>query len=369
MTVRFLLLTLPTLGLLVIAGCAGRGRQSAAPVPTPASKVSLAKAQFVGDAECAGCHPTEVAKQARTAHAATLHTMDREHLGPLAPPLGPVRNSEIVLVGLSNGRYGLTVSGEKADPTEIHFAVGSGKTGMTHVIVLHDNQLLELSRSYFPARHRWYTTPGHEKHKKGQIGMVYDPQQARHCFLCHAVTVPENAVAPNPLFYGVGCEACHGPASVHLEAAKSGQPVAGTMEKVGEWQSERINNLCGLCHRTQQNVRMATSQVDMTNRFQAYGLMRSRCFNESGGRISCITCHDPHANTSHDRTTYESACLKCHSSAAPASAGSGKPCPVDPRAGCIPCHMPSRPVFKNTDIPTSMADHLIAVHKPSRAAE
>ena len=39
---------------------------------------------------------------------------------------------------------------------------------------------------------------------------------------------------------------------------------------------------------------------------------------------------------------------------------------INPKAGCIPCHMPARPLFKD-DVPAvHMADHRIAVHSPKR---
>jgi hypothetical protein len=356
----------PAVLLAIVTGCSSRQETSrkASPKPLP---VDLSKAEFIGDAACAPCHPAEAAKQARTAHAATLRIMDRASLGPLAPPAGKIPRSDIVLGDAPGGRYTLGIAGEQGEPMDLSYAVGSGKTGMTHVALMEDNQLLELSRSYFPAGKKWYVTPGHQTRRSDQVGMVYTPKQARECFLCHAVTVPSYGVAPSPGFFGVGCEACHGPGSVHVDAAKSGQPIAGTVERIAGWKSKKVNDLCGRCHRTQQSVAMKTSQSGMTNRFQAYGLMKSRCFKESGEALSCVTCHDPHTNTSRVEAHYEAACLKCHEPAVAAGPAAGKPCPVNPKTGCVPCHMPKRAVFKNTEIPTMMADHFITVHRTKSA--
>jgi predicted CXXCH cytochrome family protein len=98
--------------------------------------------------------------------------------------------------------------------------------------------------------------------------------------------------------------------------------------------------------------------------------MRSRCFLESGDRLSCQTCHDPHSNASTDKKQYEKICLSCHSPARAATAskgvGLGKACPVNPHSGCIPCHMPKREV--TPDAPIAMADHFIRIHRSDSSA-
>ena len=135
----------------------------------------------------------------------------------------------------------------------------------------------------------------------------------------------------------------------------------------GQMDATHLNNLCARCHRGIQNVDLESRQAQMTNRFQPYGLMKSRCFLESGNSLSCLACHNPHTNASTNLKTYEAVCLTCHSSRRVASAAPSsvhfvsKVCPVNRSSGCIGCHMPKRPIFSHTDIPTKMADHFIRV--------
>jgi len=83
-------------------------------------------------------------------------------------------------------------------------------------------------------------------------------------------------------------------------------------------------------------------------------LRASRCWKESGGRLACLTCHDPH-RTPHGEEAVEqfrAACLTCHKAQQhPALAGQ------DLR-NCAGCHMAKRPP---SDAPhTVFTDHLIA---------
>lgn len=64
-----------------------------------------------------------------------------------------------------------------------------------------------------------------------------------------------------------------------------------------------------------------------------------------------------------DYRYYETRCLSCHSGAPPAG---GKSCPVIAKSGCIPCHMPRRPIFVNQNISITMADHPIMAFPAKR---
>jgi hypothetical protein len=151
---------------------------------------------------------------------------------------------------------------------------------------------------------------------------------------------------------GIGCETCHGPGRAHVAAAEAGGKPAD-IEGMRDWRATRVNELCGECHRTARDINADDGvSMYMTQRFQPYGLMKSRCFRESDDQLSCITCHNPHRNVEKQAAPYERACLSCHGR---------KPkqtrCPVNARAGCVGCHMPQREFIPGI----SMADHYIRV--------
>jgi hypothetical protein len=368
------LLALLTTVLLFVAGCSQKPRAPSGNAVTPAAEVS----RITGNEACAECHAAEMKSHAATGHAHALHIMNEEELGSLAPPEGRIPDSEIVL-NKQEGRYMVQVAGEDKDLLHLNLAWGSGKTGMTYVAFIRDGTMLELRKSYFPSTHQWYLTPGQDKKPRVRdVGQLYSAERLKRCVLCHATVATGELSELKPELFGVGCESCHGAGSKHVDAMHAANALDGTkksppgtkvyMEKMGSWPATQLNELCGKCHRAPPAVNKNSIQVNMTNRFQPYGLMISRCFKESGGKLSCVTCHNPHDNASKDLKGYEAACLKCHTqpeaehTALKASA-TAKSCPVSPKTGCIPCHMPSRQVFEDTSLPTKMADHKIAIHK------
>jgi hypothetical protein len=86
----------------------------------------------------------------------------------------------------------------------------------------------------------------------------------------------------------------------------------------------------------------------------------SRCYTESNGGMSCLTCHDPHREAEHAAAFYEAKCLSCHSRQAAAPVGRRAICPVNPAKDCLGCHMPKVPV---PALHTTLTDHYIRIHR------
>jgi hypothetical protein len=173
---------------------------------------------------------------------------------------------------------------------------------------------------------------------------------------------------------GVSCERCHGPARAHIEAAKSG--ALGDDLRLGRdparWSAKGQLEFCGRCHRHPSRVppeRLNPDDPELA-RFQPIGLSQSRCYLESGAKMTCLSCHDPHGRSASDPEGYQRVCLNCHGSApkaAPDFAGEesmafpASACPVSSTDGCLGCHMPK--VKAGLHVP--FTDHWIRVRRDS----
>jgi len=356
---------------LILTACSGgyvSTRIRSAGGSRTGKSVVVTPARYVGTSTCIECHSDEGKACLASPHMRTLRLMNRADLGTLAPDVGSIPKGRTALVlDPQTGRYAARVTGQGGRSYPLQLAFGSGKHGITYVEI-RGNRVGEYRWTYFPKLKEWHTTPGSEDLPPGAFGDVRTPSNSRDCIGCHTISVSQNQLMPRASFFGVGCEACHGPGSNHVSAMQVGESQKPSIADLSGWTAERLNEMCGKCHGTAQNLGVPIPTPMLTSRFQPYGLMLSRCFLEGGQTLSCITCHDPHEKASSDLRHYEKVCLSCHSPAAehaqyplPSGAIRGKTCPVNPVSGCISCHMPENRVFPDTTIKMTMPDHWIHV--------
>jgi hypothetical protein len=140
---------------------------------------------------------------------------------------------------------------------------------------------------------------------------------------------------------GVSCEACHGPGAKHVAALQGGNPEARLIFNPARLSAYELDEFCGSCHRTWGQVEQ--SQIlDIKNvRFQPYRLEKSKCWDATDPRISCLACHNPHKPLVESAGFYDSKCLACHlqKGASQSLNHPGMACLVSTQ-DCITCHMP-----------------------------
>lgn len=350
-------------GLVYLMSRGETSRSSSQPSAVPTD----AEAGFVGSARCAECHPGNAEKHARSGHANTFAAADAS---PLADWLAgrrfrdPVREVTFTYGRDEQGLYvRLPERFESVFPLE--YAFGSGTQAVTFLSVIPSIQSgtvgIEHRASWFAHNDALALTPGQRGLQPTKdvehFGRVIRGRDLERCVGCHTTRAEIRDGRLTDVVPNVGCESCHGPGAEHVAAVQEGRDDLQIRFAADTWEPIDQIRLCGECHRfaddeTENSIHPNDHKLV---RFQPVGLVRSPCFQQSGGALSCSTCHDPH-ETATARTTeeYGANCLDCH--AADASAAH---CPVNAESGCIECHMP--PVEVHPGI--TFHDHWIRVRE------
>jgi tetratricopeptide (TPR) repeat protein len=295
-------------------------------------------------------------------------------------------------------RWQLDAAGKEinAEELKIDYVMGSGNHARSYLHRTERGMLIELPLGWYPDKGGgWGMAPGSDTaHPQTRRFVSYK------CMFCHNAypNIPAANQAPgsDPVFLGelpqgIDCQRCHGPGGEHVRTA--GRASMVDPEKLSP---DRRMEVCMQCHLETTSGRIpAVLQrfdrgtfsyipgqplVDFAihfdhapgtgheGKFEAvssvYRLRQSRCFLESGGKLECATCHDPHNVPRGDEALrqYSSVCKQCHTANHPAPVTTSVTATA---ADCITCHMPKRRV---DDAPhVIMTDHLIQRRAPASA--
>ena len=270
----------------------------------------VSSSDYAGAGVCANCHAAEAEAQAKSSHA---HAIAR------------------------------STAGQPGD-----WAFGAGEQAITFARRLDSEHYLEEGRSWYRRLNGFAATPGAAA-TAGTTYRIFDPDAGiLRCFSCHSTGPldqdPDGTI--NIHEAGVRCEACHGPSQAHVRDPENYKPF-----NPGRLPADQINQFCGQCHRMPAG---AAETPDLRNpwnaRHQPLLLAASACFQQSRGRLSCLTCHSPHAPLERKLAAYDAACTKCHTAPRHTARVAGKP--------CAECHMPAVKPAPGLEF----ANHRIAVY-------
>lgn len=322
-------------------------------------------ADYVGPEPCRNCHPAEFAAQSNSRHNSALRPIVDTPLASLLAE-AVIRERSGVSFEYTKGPDDLLLSvilSRKRIDANLHWAFGAGAQAYTPVGF--------RNGSYFEHRVSFYTTAGRPGRTMGHpgeaslslesaLGLVQNPETIYLCFNCHAT-----GVKPGPdlteMRAGVSCERCHGPGAAHLNAAEAGRSRTELRRSVvalsGLTAGESVR-FCAGCH---QSPSLSPSTVasavkdPLSIRFQPIGLTASSCFQKSG-KLSCVTCHNPHENVRKESEFYVARCVGCHEPATTVVRSTA--CGLSKRENCLPCHMQRRSPAEYL----SFTDHRIRVY-------
>ncbi len=268
---------------------------------------------------------------------------------------------------------------------KIDYIVGSGQHTNSHIFSK-NGYLYQAPVTFYTQKKQWDLAPGFEKGSSSRFTRLIESE----CMTCHNgypdfVKTSQNKYVS--LKTGIDCERCHGPGALHVKEKMAGNIVDTskgpdyTIVNPRRLSTELQNNICQRCHlqgiavlndgKTFFDFRPGMHLSEVMNVFmpQYEGgedkmimashverMKKSDCY-VSSGKMSCITCHNPHVSVKFTpKTQYINACNNCH--------GAGKQQCTEKETvrnaknnDCITCHMPRN---GSIDIPhVAVTDHYI----------
>ncbi len=337
--------------------------------PPPQGRQDVPNGEYAGPEVCAPCHRAIYDTQGKTAMANTWHGLDRE-LAPLtfdekaAGQKGGALHYEVRRV---NGKLEFSVAkaGKATQRYPVEAMVGGKRHGNSFLLRVGEVDGIALERpALIEARYvvsrlgPLILSPGFPKetpsNHEDELGRILSPTFERRCLTCHGE--PHTLGAGD--HGGVRCESCHGPAAAHVNAVGRGD--SSSAARPQHLDAANDMEVCAQCHSG-----LSTSDhpdpmpEDTIVARQVPGLRKSECFIQSGGRLGCTSCHNPHEDSVSITKTSVNVCLSCHSLSVAQHAAI---CPVDRKQGCTGCHMPDFDSYT-----FRLTEHWIRVHPdPSR---
>ena len=319
-----------------------------------------------GAGQCATCHLEIASRQLASDHAHTMMKVEDipelmralpvEHLDRSSGVAYRIERSPAQPAGVDL----VARMGPREESLRLLWGVGAGRKGITFIGRSDQGAFGQSRVSWYQKIGKLDVTTGLEKRPVDAYDALagwLNPHESAHCLSCHMTrnenTPPDSIPQADA---GVHCERCHGSGEQHIRAMaeEDGNPSRG-IDNPGRLGALEQVYFCGACHGIPPggaDLRALghAMAMDHSVRFPAERLVLSRCYNESGGRLKCTTCHDPHENLA---ASFDGNCLSCHGSQAEFAV----PCPQSSN-DCVRCHMPRETGFMTH---SAFADHWIRV--------
>ncbi|HEX9207030.1 MAG TPA: tetratricopeptide repeat protein [Steroidobacteraceae bacterium] len=402
--------------LAIVAGIAWFLVQRPAGRTVPAAGTTAATATYVGSARCTECHAQEAQAWQGSQHQRAMQAPDDESV------LGDFADATFTYAGITStfsrrdGRYVVRTDGPDGQLADFEVRYTFGVYPLQQYLVeLPGGRLQALSiawdsRPRETGGQRWFHLyPDERIDHRDELHWTRRAQNWNYmCADCHSTDVRKGYDPVNDRYQtrfaeiSVGCEACHGPGSAHLEWARdrASDPSLGLTVQFDErrgvsWRpdpatgkprrstprtTEREIDVCAQCHARRAQVAegyrpgrpfgdhylpsLLTPPLyhpDGQQRDEVYiwgSWLQSRMH---GAGVTCSDCHDPH--TQKLRVPGNGVCAQCHEPAKYDVQSHHRHVPGQPGTACADCHMP-RTTYMVID---PRRDHGMRVPRPDQS--
>lgn len=377
------------------------------PASTPRASLDDSPAQWVDEQQCATCHAPQARAWKGSHHQLALQEASASTVkgdfndARFEDGAGATRFFQ------RDGGFWVNTAGADGQQGDYRVAWVIGVEPLQQVLLAFpDGRYQALDIAWDVQRQAWFRLPaGQGVDSRADSHWAQPGQNANlQCIDCHTSGFQKHYDAATDRYAsqwqspGVGCQACHGPASRHLEWARfSGlHAQAGFSLDLSRASSRLQVESCARCHARRTPLgegyqvqdrfmddylpaALTRELYELNGHFKEqvyeYGAFTQSRMYARG--LSCTTCHDPHAGTL--KVEGDGLCTQCHN-----PEGRSRVAGIDDRglrardysspdhhhhrsgeAGsrCVDCHMPSR-TLQGNDL---RHDHRFSLPDPAHA--
>ena len=365
------------------------------------NKISIAKgasvalnAEFVGTQNCVSCHETEFKSWQDSHHDQAMKIADTSSI------LGDFNNTSFTHKGIKTtffkqeNKYLVNTQGKDGEYHDFEVSYTFGVTPLQQYLIKFKNGSVQcLLTAWDDKEKKWYhLQPELDLHHEEWMNwtggsMTWNTM----CADCHSTNLKKNFNAKTNSYHttfseiNVGCEGCHGPASLHVDfystSDKKKIEKAPKLYMGKNMGSKEVVQKCARCHSRREQI---TPYFDYEGHFLDHynPSAIAKEFYELDGQIleedyvyssfvqskmyhngvSCKDCHDVHGLKL--KKTGNALCLNCHVPAYNSPSHHFHEVETD-AALCVNCHMTGK-IYMGNDF---RRDHSFRIPRPDQTVE
>jgi predicted CXXCH cytochrome family protein len=381
-----------------------------APVAAPAKPQAVLTskpATMVDEQQCQGCHSEQVKDWQGSHHQLAMQPANAETMLGDFNDITFKAENETTRFSRKGDEFWVNTPGIDGKNVDFKVAYTFGIAPLQqYLIEVGEGRLQALGVAWDTEKHRWFHLyPGQGVNFKNPLHWSKPSQNANFmCVECHTTGFKRNFDAPSNTFnsqwnsLGVGCQACHGPASNHLEWTQKKTDLIhqGFDVDLKDKNATVEIETCARCHARRAPLgdgytvgkRLMDDYLPSTLTRELYALdgkikdevfehgsfLQSKMFDKG---VRCSNCHNPHSTEL--KAPGNAVCLQCHNTAGktPIEGVDGKGLQAknydsvehtrhtmgQPGSQCVDCHMPGK-FYMGNDF---RHDHSFSIPDPERA--